>query len=751
MRKLKNIFNLLPAVMAAVGLLVSVSGCQPDGLVDDTKFSLYYQGITDIGPSTTMTLTPTYHGQKPSDFKITLITVDDGFFESDAFSVNPETGVFSMTGTENLPTGFYKISISCVSGSKTYEFADAITINMMKAVPEGITVEPSVITCALTDITEPTDATKLPTAKIVTDGDHISIKGYRIAGARLNGNIVSNYGDMFEVSSEGVVSIKGNNPDFLPGAYVLDFKLTTYVVGEEDEEGIFSDALTVNVTSAPKSIVYTPNTGKVEVARAWTFGAPAVTGSLDEIVFSFGALRKMSGGAGTDLTEDEKAFMSIDASTGAISVKEGHTFIDGDEISVDVKAKNKYGEMTASRAFVVNVVTEIKEIADFKYNAVEIVQTQKIVNSPAEGFVGDDAVFTIVSMDEKLEDVLTVDAATGEVTAPRGHEVPIGKYAVTVRAENQKGSAETTFVLNVKENPYYFTYIRYGNNLELEPAADYPNQFRFDYKNDNNDKFYSSVPETDVKGEQPVTFKLSAGAGSFWWRDGSRHTIDEETGVIHFDFRKDIGRYIQIAKVTATVGEGETSVSREALVFIHLSSEYNAGNNKKYRVEFTPFVVRANPVTGNVLDKMSLKVNDADAPETFSMDYRGDQRYANLNGPESHKDGRPKDGNDTFLYDRWKVYYQNIGSALNVEDRSPVSYFTQQSQRSAKLLYLNNNDYQMVVNPRMWQNDEGAANGLFIGQMIFGEVSDKGDPYQLYGSSGTNRFHLCAVWFDEEF
>lgn len=748
MRSIRNIFALLLGAISAAGLCLSVSGCQPDGLVDNTEFSLYYSGITDIGPSTPMTLSPTYHGSQPSDFRITRITLDEGIFESDAFSINPNTGVFSMSGTDNLPVGFYEISISCVSGGKTYEFPSAITINMMKAVPDGIAVEPDYLKLPLTDITSPTGETELPTARITTDGDHISIKGYQIAGARRNGVTVTDAESMFEVSSEGVISIKGNNPDFLPGTYVLDFKLITYVVGEDSEEGIFSNALTVDVTSAPKSITYTPNTGKIEVGKGWEFDAPAVSGSLNGIVFSFSSVRKMtSDGSSSDLTEAELQYVAIDASTGAISVMDGHTFADGDEIAFSVKAENEYGDITVARAFVINVVTEIAEISGFRYNSVEVVQTQAISNSIDEGFSGDDVVFSFVSLDSKLSE-LSIDQSTGDISAPRGHEIPMGKYAVTVRAENQKGSVETTFVLSIAENPYYFTYITYGNNLGLTPAEEYPNQFRIDF--DAVKTLDLPAPETDIKDGQPVSFSLSVGAnaGVSFLEKTEQHTMNPD-GSVNFDFTG-AGRNIQVAKISATVGEGETSVTRETLVFIHLSQSLTNSSQPSYRVEYTPFVFRFNPRTGEGLDNSPvLKVNGADPASNFSIDFRGDQRYANLNGPSSHVSGRQSD-EGSVVNTLWKWYYNATGLGLNTSSKDPVSFFTQTSYMNLKLLYVDNTDgYRIKVNPNIWTVDGAWCNGLYIGQMNQGEVpGGQGNPTTNFDKP---RPFQCVVWFDEKF
>ncbi len=751
MRKINKIFGLLLSVMAMTIFGLSNTACSPEGIVDNTEFALYYSGITDVGPSTPMSLTPTYIGQKPSNFKITSVTVDSEPLQSDSFSINEESGVFNMRNTAALPVGLYRISVSCVSAGKTWNFPDIITINMMKVIPDGISVEPSEIVLPLADIVEPALGTVLPTAQIVTEGNHISIKEYRIAGARRNGVKVEGVDKLFAVSPEGKVTIKGNNRDFLPGVYVIDFKLVTFVVDAESEEGIFPDALTVNVTSAPKSLVYTPSEGKIEAGIGWGFDVPAVAGSLEELKFSFADLKKMNeAGESSDLTDEEKGWLAIDETTGAISVADGHGFAIGDVLSIAVTVSNKYGTFTAPRALVLTIVRAIRPIANFTYNDVEIVQIQKISQSVSENFEGDDAVFSFVDLDGNLAKYLTIDAETGTITAPRNHEIPMGTYKVKVHAENQKGGADTEFTLTVAENPNYFTYIHYGNNLGLgatrEETISYPSQWRLDF--DNPATVTIPVYATDIKEGASAKYTMKAvDAAGFWLDRAGQQKIDASTGEITYN-PNTVRREIQVAKITVTVGEGETSVTKEVLLFIHLSKFQSEGSQPKYKIEYTPFVMRVNPKTGNVLDETVLKVNGSAPMAGFAIDYRGDLRYANLNGPESHADGRPNDSGNPFMKYLYQKFYDSIGTGINTGSKDPVSYFSRSNDNNSKLLYIDNQDgYKLKVNPNIWRNDDGWANGLFIGQMNQGEADGK-DPSNSFGKP---RPYNCAVWFDEEF
>ena len=105
---------------------------------------------------------------------------------------------------------------------------------MMRPVPEGITVEPNLLTIDYADV-KTSDAK----AQVKTEGEHVSISKYSIAE--------SSFKDYFTVNASGEVSInKSYEGDILPGIYKVALKLQT-----EAGEGIFADAVTFNITSKP--------------------------------------------------------------------------------------------------------------------------------------------------------------------------------------------------------------------------------------------------------------------------------------------------------------------------------------------------------------------------------------------------------------------------------------------------------------------------------------------------------------------
>ena len=241
--KLQNITSRFLAILMVVGLCVTNSSCTDPETTDSTKFALFYAGITDIGPSMSFNLdAPTYIGGAPSDFAITRVTLNGETYDTNSFAIDTNTGSISLSNTSELPVGLYTLSVSCYSNGNYYEFKDIVTINMMKPVPDSISVEPNKISAEFADIISTESTVELPTAQVTTEGDHISIQKYIIANVRKDGVLVEE-NDFFTISSTGEISIVKGESKIQPGKYVLDLKLTTAIVDEAAEEGIFEKYL----------------------------------------------------------------------------------------------------------------------------------------------------------------------------------------------------------------------------------------------------------------------------------------------------------------------------------------------------------------------------------------------------------------------------------------------------------------------------------------------------------------------------
>ena len=123
-------------------LLLVLAGCTKKSFIDDTEFALYYKSISPFTIGQEAVSKPSYIGETPEDFKIYSIMHNinlyyspkiDGELEADdTFYIDPVTGDFKIHKTSELKPGTYKVSIQCKAGGKTYQFPDAIVIEISK-------------------------------------------------------------------------------------------------------------------------------------------------------------------------------------------------------------------------------------------------------------------------------------------------------------------------------------------------------------------------------------------------------------------------------------------------------------------------------------------------------------------------------------------------------------------------------------------------------------------------------------------
>ena len=131
--------SLLLLLVMLPGVL---SGCRKNSFEDTREFALYYMGISNIHPGETATTSPSYIGNPPGDFSITLVMfngniyyqpkIDGPLTQDSPFYVDPQGGTFKIQHTSSMKAGTYKVNIRCSSGGKVYEYEDAITIIMLK-------------------------------------------------------------------------------------------------------------------------------------------------------------------------------------------------------------------------------------------------------------------------------------------------------------------------------------------------------------------------------------------------------------------------------------------------------------------------------------------------------------------------------------------------------------------------------------------------------------------------------------------
>lgn len=686
-------------------LLLLTAACKKEEVVDSTTFTIHYTGMTDIGPSMSGVIaSPSYIGSQPNSFEIVSITLDGTAYSGNSFEINKEDGTVSIKETAGIPVGHYKLTISCVSNGKRYEFKDAIDINMMKPVPDGITVVPNKLTVNYADVINLQSTVELPTAQVTTDKNHVSITKYEIAK--------SDFSKYFAISNTGVISVVKGDATLLPGKYVLSLKLTTGA--SRQDEGIFQDAVTIDIISKPLGLTYTPSLGKIEEESAlsgktsFTSNVPVLKGSLNELVYAIKSI--------TPATNK----ITINPQTGVISVAENHGLAAGQQYKITVNAKNVYDQVGVdfNDVFVLDVVQFIEPIQSFTYQNKNATQAVAFTVTPSAGFKGDEVKFEFVDLPATLQGKVTLNAQGG-ISAVKGNTIALGSYTIKVKATNPKGESVATFTLTVGANPNFFTYVRYGNNLGLAPAQNYANQYRISAAN----PIATIKPTPTTDANVSLTYEIAI------IHQGAGTTINASTGQITFAGINT--PQSAVFMVTATAGKGTPEeYTVQTPVFVQNSNAF---------VDYSPFVLQVNPNTGGRSVK-PLITGVADKSK-FTLDYRRTFNYYNFFGTQVN--GLPAAG--TFLGRLFDKYGENTSTAPNYGSRNPLSYYwgNPKGILSQALAYVDASTFELVVNPNKWTYNGEAANGVFIGQMTY--MTDGTDP-----QNGTTVLPII-LWFDTKF
>lgn len=729
---------LLPFLITAG---VVLSSCTEEAVQPDQGFALHYPAISEIAPSTNITVTPTWYGNSPSEFTITSITRDSEPVETECFAVDPDNGVFSISASDDLPTGVYTIGISCMSGGSCHNFPEALVIEMMKPIPDGIVVEPSSISASLSDILTTGKGTTLPTATVKTDGNnHVEIKEYLISNVYFNGALANEYKDWFAISEDGVFSIVPDNPDFEPGNYKFDLKLVTYIVGKNSEKGIFKDALSLSVTSAPLKVTYSPATAKAELGTGAVSVAPSVKGSLEGLKYEL-----------KSVSPDNSVGIKVDASTGVISFPASATAAIGACYDVNLTISNDYGSDDFESVFLFEVIAYLDPITKFSYQDIdELISGVSFTNAVKE-MDGASVIYSFVNLPQNLS-ALTLDPETGAVSCAKGVELPVGRHTVTVRAENAKGSRDASFAINVIANPNHFTYVRWGNNLgpdgaALTPLEKYGNQFRVMH-GEGTVRF--PIVESDIPAGRPVKYegvKPSTANGGI-----SVNTTNGRLDV----YGKAAGTAVSTLAFTVvhvTVGEGEAAVTRKFPVFADLCGPEKCADGQEYLIKYTPFAIHVNPKTGGVSEAPEITSGGTDVSDKVSLDYQTNMMYYNINGPASHENPEQmkNDTNkDSFLVNVWQRYLDALGKSWNSYAVGPMSYWENYKNGNLGLTggYVDATDHLKIrVNPEKFKDLDGVyADGAMYMTMKF---SPSGANPQTSGDA--KQMNRAFIWLDPNY
>lgn len=802
--KMKDRFysKTIGCIIAVLAIVLGISSCKDDFTTDDGSFALYYTSMTDIAPSMTGVIaSPTYKGAVPSDFKIVEVnysSVGEGGEETreaytgECFSIVPETGEIMINSTADMKTGKYYISVSCVAAGNTYTYKDAVEVNFLKAVPEGITVEPDFLEVKLADVTNKDSEAAFPTAQVSSENtdECISILGYKISNVRrVASDDSETYIDnskvkLFSVSETGVVSInKSSDYDaetVKAGIYKIDLKITTAASPSlPEEEGLFVNALTINFTAAPTAISYkdgfieTGVEGDASKPRGgFTSSKPLVAGSTNGATYEIAAIKKSSGGTlnFTDASEAEKAFFTIDNATGIISVPDTHTFVLNDVYKVSVKVTNSDGNCTGEDALTLTVLDWVDPLVAFTYPELSVKQGMNCVSGEPEISDKKGVEFSLVDLAEEYEEYVSINKSTGVVTIEKYNTMPVGNFEIAVKAKNFKGEATGKLVIEVQDNPNYFTYISFGNNLvdEQTPGSIYDNQYRFRTLEELNQ--INLTPTTDVKEGQTIVWKV-VGKHQYKGADKNDFIFWDSNAKITAKMKQtewdNVEYTLTILLVSATVGSGEEAFTRT----VPLCFNYVKPQGDGTAVLYTPFVCRVNPKYGG-----RSVVPVIENPGSFVMDYRRNFNYYNINGVNSKgeklKEGSPANMKDSdnkpikpyepkvvcFLTDLWENVAINPDdpNGVNYESKLPFSYWIDSGKETSKdpvelsentLAYVDNtvgaNQFSVVVTKNFY--DDGWGDGIVTGQMTF--VTDG----NVKGVSNGKKTFPLAIWLDKSY
>lgn len=737
--------RFLGVLTVMVFALLSITSCSETETTDKTDFILYYTSMTDIGPGMSSDIAqPSYKGATPSDFSIAGVTLDGQAYTGNLFEINPTSGTVHIESDETTPVGVYKISVSCVAGGSTFTYNDIISVNFLKRVPEGITVTPEALVADFADIIEANSTVELPTAQVTTEQNHISITGYSISSVRLGETIVDNKKNpMFAVSSDGTISIVRGSNAIEPGLYTIDLKLNTAVSGSDSEEGLFANALTVNVTSKPLSLTYA--TGKLEEATeesgntSFVSQAPTFKGSTDGIAYSIESVSPAS-----------DKFV-INAKTGVISVAEGHGLKSGEKYSVSVRVKNDYSTegVVFNNVFTLNVVEYIEPISNFAYEMTPVTEQVEFEIPVKAEFKGAEPRFEITEISDADKNYVSIDAETGTISAKKKNKLSLGEHRIVVKATNDKGSETAELIFTVNANPNMFTYISYGNNLGLTPAKDYASQFRGYSLNEL--KAIKYIPETDIPEGKNVIWKVKGSIQT------GKITIDAQTGELTVaDFK---ANQIGVALVTATVGESEKdpkAISVTIPVCFHYAgagtdSGKNPSFGNKIYIEYSPFVFHVNSIKGGRSVTPKFNTEKGVTPdEKFVLGYSRTFQYVNINGTD--QDGNPLDDGRLDKTDGSK-FFRSVWEKNGGENYSSNDLLTSLSGATNVLAYVDNTpgeyQYSVVVNANKWQDENGNyADGIMHGQMTY--VTNGSNDPKFIKNNGTQVFPL-VIWLDKNY
>lgn len=722
-------------LVASVCILVS---CSDDTDEAGGNFKLYYPDMTDIGPSMTGVKipAPSFQGATPSEFTIASVTLNDEAIETDCFVIDEATGEITINSTAETAVGEYKLTVACSAAGRYFTFKDIIKVTFLPRAPEGTVADPNNILVMYSVVSDPNNITKLPTAQVKTEGEHVSITKYSIGTVTANGEVVEKPEEMFEVSASGEISIIKSNRFQRGVTYLVSLKLETAATG--DTPCIASDILAVEVASEPFSLVYPdyseewkmPNASNDEGGSSFTSETPVFVGSTDGIKYWI----EIDNEKGKDK-------ILIDETTGVISVPQGHGFDVEDKFNIDVFVANTYlAEGKKLATLKLEVTKFYKPLTDnlVFYTATTAEQTDAFTINTANwldwGY--SDLKFDLLG---GWESRLTINPTTGAISAEEDNSIVVGEYNVPFRVTNGDGTnKEYSFKLTIKENTQKFIWIKCGHNYGSQYVGEeYENQFRFNSISELQN--FTTTIRTNLDGVKTISWSItslvptlsdtSIGIGS------DNKTLKITSTLASFS----TAGSVHIAALTGTVD------GRSITVPIFVNCNVAVGG---YNIEYTPFVFRVNPKNGGTSVKPNI--TGTTITDKFALDYRRSFNYYTIGSNGKITTEAITKDNGTFITALWQ---QNDGlSSKGAETKAPLGFYNGANLYDLTknhLGYVDNNQgslqYTVKILPDVWKVGSEYANGFFKGQMTFVEDYSEGKI-----NNGSQIFPLM-IWLDPDY
>lgn len=808
--KLLSTFSMLRFFIVAA-LTVFCISCDKTETTDSTGFILHYLGVTDIGPGMSYTLqAPTYKGSAPYDFTITKITLDEETFSNnDNFVINVETGEITIQNTDGMTSGMYSISVGCYSNGKFFDFKDAVQVNMLLAVPEGVTVEPAEVL-----VNQDEENWAEASAQVSTEADkHVSITGYAIAQDETK-PYLSYF--TFDPNTKGKIIIRESEKDKLVAgeSYTLNLKLTT-----KAGEHMYNNAVTFKVVSKPRDLFYIETEALPDLFETGTENKsviPTIAGAKEELKFAI-----------KSVTPETTAF-TINEATGQISVPEGNSLeISETPYVFTITASNAYGSNDFEGIYSVKVVAFIEPIQPETFNYTPVNKLYQLGGSlesqkPDEGFVGGAPTFQFdESNSEEIkaqiaQNIISINSGTGAISIANNHTLTAKTHSIQVRVTNKKNKEGVVkaLTITVLKNPNDFEYVSWGTNMENEitinPGKDknnaipidtsikqeqdekYRNQFRFIHGRDAQDLQVLHVENKN--GTSSYTYELvrnnyigeadifnginvlTDGKITFTKADNGNGNLKVGKANANNGTHASAKGCIFQVKVTATNNNEAPAVSKNIPIFISTpkapsATKYENVHSDKlvYTILCKPFVVRANPKTGKcspftteihvigaaekdngIQKNFSLQKGDYDTWTNFiSWDFRDDYSYCNFDDNTTHGTG-----NNASPQNLLAQVWSNCG-VKQATTNTPFRYYNHETgnidiSNNTKAAYIkptSNGQYELVINGDVWKGDDNKfANGAVMGAMRFNLANSTSL------DSGTNiTQYSLFIWFDETY